>query len=188
MTEENYKTVKKYYIILFVLSALAVAAGAMFYVKRYSGSDDIKSYIEGFVQRAKDGTDCRRVMINSMKMNAVTAALIIFGALIKPGCIVTAGEIVRRGFISGFTCACFMGVYGINGIFMTLTGLVGIMIAAPATLMMASISIAASLGRPEANRRFKMFYIFCAIFFVAIFCIVSVCEGYLTTTFMKWIL
>lgn len=185
MTDEGYRFIKKCYIILLAVIAFGAAAGGVYYVNKYNGSTDIKGYLDSFLESVGNGMNCKSIMLRAVKSNMLTYAVLLAGILFRFGGALICAELIRRGFITGFTAAAMMRVYGGKGLIMAVCQLPGMLLLIPAAALFASVNTALSLKRVQAERHFIIFYIFFAAAVAATFCAAAVCEGYLTTTFMK---
>ena len=61
-----------------------------------------------------------------------------------------------------------------------------ILITIPTLLLFSAVSIKYSLNSKENQKNNFFVYIF-MIIIISIFCVASLSEGYLTTTFMSWV-
>ncbi|MDD6762344.1 MAG: stage II sporulation protein M [Clostridiales bacterium] len=188
MTDENYGFIKKCYIVLLVVLAFSAAAGGIYYVNKYNYSADIKSYLDSFLQSAGNGMNCRSIMVKAIKSNMLTFAVLLCAILFRFGGIVMCAELIRRGFITGFTSAAMMYIYGGKGLVMAVCQLPGMLLLIPAAAVFAAVNTALSLRHIQTEKKFIILYIFFAAAVAATFCAAAFCEGYLTTTFMKWLL
>ncbi|MGN0162769.1 MAG: stage II sporulation protein M [Candidatus Ornithomonoglobus sp.] len=187
MTDESYRFIKKCYIVLLAVLALGAAAGGIYYVNRYNYSTDIKSYLDSFLESAANGMSCRSIMLGAIKSNMLTFAVLLAGILFRFGGVIICAELIRRGFITGFTAAAMMRVYGGKGLVMAVCQLPGMLLLIPAAALFAAVNTALSLKRIQTEKNFVIVYIFFAAAVIATFCAAAFCEGYLTTTFMKLI-
>ncbi|MGN0182091.1 MAG: stage II sporulation protein M [Candidatus Ornithomonoglobus sp.] len=187
MTDESYKFIKKCYIALLAVLAFGAAAGGVYYVNRYNYSTDIKSYLDSFLENAANGMNCRSIMLGAIKSNMLTFAVLLAGILFRFGGVIICAELIRRGFITGFTAAAMMRVYGGKGLVMAICQLPGMLLLIPAAALFAAVNTAMSLKRIQTEKNFVIIYIFFAAAVIATFCAAAFCEGYLTTTFMKLI-
>lgn len=185
MADEEDRILQIFYIAAFVFVAAGVVCGALYYVNKCMDSGDIKNYMGSYVTFLQNGVDSKSVMLRSMKLNALTAGILIFGATFRVGIVLIVYEVLRRGFISGFTAAAFIGTYGGKGIVMSLCMMTQAVLLIPAMCAFASLNGALSLRKLTVEKNFIIFYIIFLLIIVTIFCGSSVCEGYLTTIFMR---
>ncbi len=187
MTDESCRFIKKCYIALLAVIAFGAAAGGIYYVNKYNYSTDIKGYLDSFLESAGNGMNCRSIMLRAVKSNMLTFAVLLAGILFRFGVLLMGAELIRRGFITGFTAAAMMRVYGGKGLIMAVCQLPGMMLLIPAAAIFAAVNTSMSLKRVETEKNFIIFYIFFSAAVIAAFCAAAFCEGYLTTTFMKLI-
>ena len=62
-----------------------------------------------------------------------------------------------------------------------------ILITIPTLLLFSAVSIKYSLNSERKSKKIIFSYIFFMIIIISIFCVASLSEGYLTTTFMRYI-
>lgn len=185
MEKENYKIITIYYGILLLFTALGAAAGALYYVNRYSGSAEIINYMNGFVSGLKNGTDKTAVFLGSLKRWGIVAAVFAASVLVKPGALVGCTVVIREGFVYGFTNAAFIGTYHANGVLIALLRLPYLV---PCLITMTALGAVFGAFALKKDLRQKNFIIFLIIFFLlcaAIFCAASALEAYVTTIFMR---
>lgn len=177
---------KLFLILLYILLACGAAAGAIYLVWRFGGSQDIKGWIDSYINNLSNGLDKRLVLSNSIKAYAAAYIVFLVCGFFRLGAAVIAADIIRRGFIAGFTAAAFIRFYGVKGILLMLSSMTHLLIFLPAGLMFAATSCALSLKKTERDKNFIIFYIVFSAIIFAIFCVAAICEGYLTTIFIKW--
>ncbi|MGN1116562.1 MAG: hypothetical protein ACI4TH_08340, partial [Candidatus Ornithomonoglobus sp.] len=170
MTDEGYRFIKKCYIVLLAVIAFGAAAGGIYYVNKYNYSTDIKSYLDSFLESAGNGMNCRSIMLGAIKSNMLTFAVLLAGILFRFGGILMGAELIRRGFITGFTAAAMMRVYGGKGLVMAVCQLPGMLLLIPAAALFAAMNTALSLKRVDTEKKFIIFYIFFAAAVAATFC------------------
>lgn len=191
MTDKGYSFVKKFYILLIVLSALGAALGALYYVNLNGSKDNINNYVTHFANGGSDSIDSFKIMVASLRTSLVVTIIFALSSLIKPGVLVVAAVAIRRGFIYGFTNAAMMSVVGVKGLYIVLIRLpeMFFMLLGICALGAAAGGLAVS-GRGEPIKKIKFFNIF-LIISITTFCAAAVCEGFLTTIFMdtllKWL-
>ena len=184
--ESFVKARRIFYILAFAVIMTGTAAGAFFLIYRYSGSDDIRSYLGGVTERFTGGLDRKNVILSAAKDSAVLLAVFFICGFAKPGVFVIAAELARRGFVTGFTVAAFIEYYSGKGILLAACMLPRAAILIPALAMVGSVNAAIAVNGAERTKNFWMFYIFFLLASASIFCAFAICEGFLTTTFMKW--
>ncbi len=185
--QESFARVRRtFYILAFALILAGTAAGAFFLVYRYGGSEDIRSYLGGVTDRFNGGVDRKNVIFGAAKDCAAVLAVFFICGFVKPGVFVIAAELIRRGFVTGFTVAAFIEYYSGRGLLLAACMLPRAVILIPALAMVGSVNAALAVNSAERTKNFKIFYIFFLLASASIFCAFAICEGFLTTTFMKW--
>lgn len=173
-------------ILLYILLACGAAAGAVYLVFRFGSSQEVKDWIDSYMNGISSGVDKRLVFQNSVKTYAAAFALLLVCGLFRLGAVFAAADIVRRGFVTGFTAAAFIRFYGVKGIALMLASMTHMFIFLPALLIFASMSCALALKRVDKEKNFMLYYIIFSAVIFAIFCAAAICESFLTTIFMKW--
>lgn len=181
------KTRKVMYVLSFFILLLSTVAGSVYLIVKYGNSSDIESYLNGVISRLSGDIDGRSIMISSIKESALVVIIFFVCSFFKPGILVIGGEIARRGFVSGFTVSAFIKTYGTKGIIYTLCMMPQTLIMVPALMMLASINASLSINRAERTKNLWMMYIFFIVASMSIFCVGAICEGFLTTIFMKMV-
>lgn len=176
-----------YLFVLYVFLAIGTVMGGLFLVNRYGNSTDIKNWIDMYLLQIQAGIDKNNIFMNSIKNSVFTLIIFFICSFFRCGPLIISAEIVRRGFVTGFTAAAFMKYYGIKGMVLIISLLPHIIILLPAGLIYASVGCAFALKKIEREKKYIIFYIFFSILILAIFCISSIFEGFLSTIFMKWV-
>ena len=125
------------------------------------------------------------LLLSSAKKYLLVWFLIFLSGPILPGFIINIGTVWERGFAIGYTSACFYGVYGAKGIFACLTLLPEMLVFVPILVFFSSISLKMSFFAHENKKLFLKKYFLFSIFFLTAFCVVSLFQTFLTTTFMR---
>lgn len=187
---ENYigKKNRWLYVVVTVLLVIGVTAGSV-YLSKHSADmgEGIKNYISSFFNSFAENRNNAAVFKNSLTSNLLSLAVIFAMGFFRFGCIVTGAVIVRKGFIMGFTAASFFKFYGFKGMLIMLSTMPTIIINVPALLFFSAISLKFSLNHDKKQKKLIFSYIFFLILMISIFCVASLSEGYLTTTFMSLI-
>ena len=144
----------------------------------------------GSVYLAKNSGDNKNSMTvfkNSLQANLISVGIVFLMGFLRFGFIITGAIIVRKGFIIGFTTASFIKFYGAKGMLVMLSTMPTILITIPTLLLFSAVSIKYSLNSERKSKKIIFSYIFFMIIIISIFCVASLSEGYLTTTFMSWV-
>ena len=163
--------------LLIFLLVVGVTVGSV-YLAKNSGdmAEGIKNYIGSFCTAVSENKNSMTVFKNSLQANLISVGFIVTGAII-----------VRKGFIIGFTTASFIKFYGAKGMLVMLSTMPTILITIPTLLLFSAVSIKYSLNSERKSKKIIFSYIFFMIIIISIFCVASLSEGYLTTTFMSWV-
>lgn len=176
------------YVLLIFLLVLGVTVGSTYLARQNSEiGEGIKTYIGDFFASFSENRNNLVVFKNSLTANLISLTIIFVMGFFKFGFIVTGAVIVRKGFITGFTAASFIKFYGIKGMLVMLSTMPTVIITIPALLFFSVVSVKLSLYRERKQKKIIISYIFFLILTISIFCVASLTEGYLTTTFMSWI-
>lgn len=185
MSENNCKIITRFYIILLAAVGVGSVLGALYYVNQYSGSEEIKNYLDGFIGSIKNGSDNMKIAARAFRGFVITAAVMCVCAAVRPGIIAISFIAVRQGFVYGFTNSAVMDGYGINGLFITLSRFPAFALAIISIAALGSINCAVASKRLEPQKKFKIFYLIFLTAVIAIFCAAGAAEGFISTTFMK---
>ncbi len=172
------------YAALFLLAA-GTAAGSVYLMR--SGAETaegVRAYLARFFETFAANKNNAAVFKNSLVSNLICAGIIFTAGFFRFGCILTGALLLRRGFVMGFTAASFFKFYGLRGMFIMLSTMPTVLITIPAMLLFSAVSVNFSLNRERKEKKFIFSYIFFLILTISIFCVASLSEGYLTTTFM----
>lgn len=188
MDTANSKKGAGVYVLLMLALAAGVTAGSV-YLSRGWGEmgDGISGYLSRFFEGVTENKSSMTVFKTSLTSNLITLGIIFILGFFRLGFIGTGAIIIRRGFITGFTSASFLRAYGARGILIMLSTMPTALIYMPAMLIFSAVSVIFSMQKNKFQKKIIFSYIFFAIFMIAIFCIGSLSEGFLTTTFMKWL-
>ncbi len=176
------------YILAVLLLVIGVTAGSVYLVNHSTDiGDAVKTYIENLLKTFTEDKNSLHVFKNSLISSVICLLIIFFMGFFRFGFLATGFIIVRKGFITGFTAASLVKFYGLKGMLVMLASTPTMLITLPALLFFSAISVKSSVNKEKIEKNFIFSYIFLLIIMISIFCAASLCEGYLTTTFMKWL-
>lgn len=176
-----------FFVLIFLLG-LGVTVGSVYLAKNsVDMAEGIKNYIGSFCTSVTENKNSMTVFKNSVQSNLLCIGIIFLMGFFRFGFIVTGAIIIRKGFIIGFTTASFVKFYGMKGMLIMLSTMPTILITIPALLLFSAVSIKYSLNPEKKSKKIIFSYIFFLIIIISIFCVASLSEGYLTTTFMSLI-
>lgn len=171
-----------------ILLAAGVTAGSVYLVKSSGETlEGIKTYITDFFSSISESSSNFDVFKNSMFEGIVCFLIIFVMGFFRFGFVVTGALLVKKGFVTGYAAASFIKLYGFNGIVALLATMPSVFITVPAMLFFSAVSVIFSLNKNKKDKKMVLSYIFLLFVMTAIFCVSSLTEGYLTTTFMKLI-
>ena len=186
MTDERHGN-GLFFVLIFLLG-LGVTVGSVYLAKNsVDMAEGIKNYIGSFCTSVTENKNSMAVFKNSVQSNLLCIGIIFLMGFFRFGFIVTGAIIIRKGFIIGFTTASFVKFYGMKGMLIMLSTMPTILITIPALLLFSAVSIKYSLNPEKKSKKIIFSYIFFLIIIISIFCVASLSEGYLTTTFMSLI-
>ena len=187
MLEINKRKIGVLYFLSFVLISIGVIAGTVYYSYNFIRTADVKNYLDSYVNSVKNGMDMTILIKSSIKSYSILFVLIIISAFIKFGPRVTAFILLRKGFISAFTTAAMIDVYGVGGVILSLASCVRIIVFMPVLALFVSVTTYFTKNRADFNKKEKIIYIIFSVMIFTIFCACAFIESFMTTTFMKWI-
>lgn len=186
MTDERHGN-GLFFVLIFLLG-LGVTVGSVYLAKNsVDMAEGIKNYMGSFCTSMTENKNSMAVFKNSVQSNLLCIGIIFLMGFFRFGFIVTGAIIIRKGFIIGFTTASFVKFYGMKGMLIMLSTMPTILITIPALLLFSAVSIKYSLNPEKKSKKIIFSYIFFLIIIISIFCVASLSEGYLTTTFMSLI-
>lgn len=138
----------------------------------------LKAYFEGGVRNRGE------VFLNSFLLNLRLFVVIFLSGFFKFTMPLTIVSIGFEGFTSGFTTASLIKVFGTKGLLLGLSGIVSTLIFIVNLVFFGAWSMKFSLNNGKNDRFFKKNYFILSGIALTIFCIASLSDGYITTTFM----
>lgn len=183
MFKYDFRPILKFILVsaLFLTAGIiagSIAAGRM----GNSESDSMAAYLGGALGDIKIGD---RGFINSFLIWLTVWAMIAVSGGVLPGCLLNLGAVTYRGFVTGYTAACFYRAYAMKGFFLCFSLLPEILLTLPALTAFSSFSLKMSFSKHENKKKLCKSYLLICTIFIAIFCVISLFQAYLTTIFMK---
>lgn len=177
------------YILLFIALGAGVILGSAYLLRSWDGmGEGIRGYLDGIMETAAENAGWLSSFKSSFVSNLLTFAVIFIMGFFRFGFLGTGLIIIRKGFVTGFTAASFLQAYGIKGIMAMIAASPSSLATVPALLIFSAASVAFSMKENKFQKKNIFSYIFFAIFIISIFCAASLLEGFLTTTFTKWLI
>lgn len=186
MLSENRKTIEIFYIISFIILAVGSLSGSLYFKYNFEGTDEVKQYMTEYVASLRAGMNYKTIINASIKNYTFLIGIIAFGAFFKFGPLLSSAALLRKAFVNAFTVSAMFDVYSLKGIILSAVLLPQIILIFPLAALLNSVCITYSGKRALFEKKDKIIYIIFLIIIFTIFCISAVCEGLLTTTFMKW--
>ncbi len=187
MISEYRVKINKFFVIAYILLAAGTILGSFYYVNCSSEIGDIKNTLKIYVDSVKNGLEVQSIIINTLKTNLGLLAMLVVCAFFRVGILFAAFLILRSGFITGFTAASIIGVYGYKGLLIMLLSVPEYIVIIPLLLYFCSVNTLFSARIIPQEKKNIIFYILFLIIVITIFCVEALLEGIFTTTFMKWV-
>lgn len=175
------------YTAAYLLTVAGVLAGIVYYIYKFSGSAEVKNYLDSYTDSLRDGMDFNTVVKNALKSYLILYICILTCSFFKLGKFVSAAVLLRKGFVSAFTAAAISDVYGFSGIALTAAVMPQTILMIPIMSAYCAAAFCFYENRENTDRRGKIIYIIFLIAVFTIFCGLAFSEGIITTTFAKWL-
>ena len=174
---------KTYLIIGAAIFILGMFLGS-FYAAGLQGNADseVADYLKAFLSQGFG--EKAEVFKNSLIINFRVFALMFLAGFFKLTIPITIAAIGFEGFISGFTTSSFIKVFGIKGLLLGLSGILASVVFIVNLVFFGAWSMKFSLCNGKNDRFLKKNYLILSLICLTIFCITSLIDGYITTTFM----
>ncbi len=147
--------------------------------------DNLSGYLVNFFKDVP-GID-KTLLYSSLKKHITVWFMIAVSGCILPAFLLNVATVWERGFVIGYTAAGFCRVYGLKGVTACVALFPEMVFFIPVLAIFSSFSLKMSFLSHENKKVFFGKYIFSVIFFLSVFCGISVFQTFLTTTFMRWI-
>lgn len=187
MFSEHKKIITILYIAAMTFIATGIVIGAVYYVYNFLKTAEIKNYLDGYTNSLRNGMNFNALIKSSLKSNLILFSGIVIASFFKFGPFISGFFLIRKGFVSAFTTAAMIDVYGLGGLALAGGSLFQIIILIPVLAVFAAVSVFHSKNRRLFEKRDKIIYIIFLFIVFTIFCSCALLEGILTTTFMKWL-
>lgn len=187
MFGNNRKVIGILYILAFTAILAGVVLGTSYYIYKFIKSAEVKNYLDGYTDSLRNGMNLSAIIKSSVKSYSLIFFCIVIASFFKIGPFFVGAVLVRKGFISAFTTAAMIDVYGFWGVILSGATFVHIIVFIPILALLASVSVLYSKNRKSLDKSDKIIYIIFLIVIFTIFCGCAFFEGFLTTTFMKWL-
>ena len=175
---------KKWKYIMFIIFAIGICGGTIYSVFLNQEAD--KS-LGGYLMSYFDNISTVNGLLKNSLIDWLRLFIIIFiCSFVRLGVVPIMGAVFMKGFVTGFTSACFVKYFDSAGMLASVATLPVIILYLPALIIFSSGAIIFSINRYR-NDKIK-FYRFLLLSFccLTIFCVVAFADAFLTTTFMKF--
>ena len=129
----------------------------------------------------------KEIFFASFLDNLEIFSVIFIAGFFKFGTVMTTGVVCMEGFVSGFTHGTLIKLMGWKGFLLGASGLFSIMIFVSNLVFYSTFSVNFAVSRQKTDIISKKRYMIISAIALTIFCIASVFDGYITTTFMNLI-
>lgn len=187
MLIENKKQLNLIYCIALSFIALGAILGTVYYVFSFWGETTVLRQIESYILSLKSGLDMKSVVISSIKTYSLLFATVFICSYIKLGYLLSFFTIARRGFVNAFAATAMINVCGWRGALVYLSNLPQAVLLLPVSALFVSVAYIYHKNKANYDKREKIIYIIFSIIIYTVFCASALCEGLITTTFMKWL-
>lgn len=178
-------------ILLALFTAVFAAGtvlGSVYLMRSGAVADaDFTGYLGAYMTNAQGGIDRAAAIKKSFFANLPYFAMLFISGFFRKGWLLSGFAIVKKGFVTGFTAAACVKVFGFFGVTVTAAMLPEMLLMMPSAVVFSSISTDFALNFEKRKKNFLFFYIFLSLIMLTTFCAAALCEGYLTTTFMRWL-
>lgn len=187
MFGNNKKIIGVLYILAFAAIMIGVILGTSYYVYKFIKSAEVKNYLDGYTDSLRNGMNLSALIKSSVKSYSLIFLCIVISSFFKVGPLIVGAILIRKGFISAFTTTAMIDVYGFWGVILSGAAIVHIIVFIPILALLSGLSVFYSKNRKDLDKSDKIIYIIFLVVIFTIFCGCAFCEGFLTTTFMKWL-
>lgn len=180
------KGIRFFLIIGAVIFTVGVFWGS-FYASGLKGDAflEISDYLNAFFKR--DNISKTEVFKNSLFINLKVFALIFLAGFYKITTPVTISVVGGEGFISGFTMASILKVFGARGLLFGISGIISALIFMVNLVVFGAWSLKFAVDSGKKDRFLKKKYMIVSIISITTFCVSALIDGYITTTFMGFL-
>lgn len=172
-------------IILFTSSALffiGILVGTLYMA--FSDTDDnLYTYLSQLFISFPAAENHFTVFKSSLWENIRIFIILTVCGFFKLGAVGSFSCCAVKGFVNGFTSAAFIRYYSVRGLLVPLSSLFSTLLFVPSLILFASFSANFSFRKKEKNTIGA--FLMLSLIFLAVFCVISFIDGYVTTTFMK---
>ena len=158
----NKKIITIWYMVAMVFIAAGVVTGVLYYVYNFLKTAEIKNYLDGYTNSLRNGMNLSNLVKTALKSNSFLFFAIALSSFFRFGPFVSGFFLIRKGFISAFTTAAMIDVYGFSGLILAGGSFIQIVLLIPILAVGAAASVSCSKNRHSFEKRDK---IICIIFY-----------------------
>ena len=146
-------------------------------------SEDVLSeyFSEFFKSLSAPRSDIREILLK----NFMIWSGIALSSIVMVGSAINVYTVVHRGFVTGYATVCLCKSFGAKGMLLCTAMLPEMLLLIPITVFFSAFSLKMSFSRNEFKKNFLKKFLCISLFSLTIFCVVSLFQAYLTTTFMN---
>lgn len=180
------KYTKKWIYISSLLFLSGVILGTIYCICLNDSSDaSVNKYLMSYFNQLTTKSDNFGVLKNSLKSYIGGFLLVFLCAFARPGLLVIHSFVVIRGFILGFTTSAFFKYFASFGLLSSISSVPSFVVFVPTIIVFSSVASSFCINRQGTKNEGLRQYIMLSICCLAIFCVVSFLDAFVTTTFMK---
>lgn len=173
-----------YPILMLAVFAVGIIAGSIYAANMPPDTASaLDEYLSDFLKNGE--LKKNSIFLSSLYDNLKIFSIIFIAGFFKIGspAVLVCG--ITEGFISGFTTSAMIKLKAINGLWISLASLPGALIFVSDLIFFGaySMNFGITLGKKDVFSK-KSYFIF-SLISLTIFCVAALCDGYITTIFMK---
>ena len=182
------KYLYKKILITLIIYIIGIILGAVYCTLIASQFDaSLSSYLSDFFTRINAEAQYLETLKNSLFKNIRLFVIIFIFSYFKIGSVLISSTVGIKGFVAGFASGIFIKYYSFKGILLPLSSLFSNILFLPTLFLFATVSSMLSRDRKNIDLKRRKKYVLLSICCLTIFCVSSVFDCFVTTTFMKLI-
>lgn len=173
-----------YPILMLLVFAVGIIIGSVYAVSMHeSAATALDEYLSDFLKNSY--LQKNSIFLSSLCDNLKVFSIIFIAGFFKIGAPAVLACGLTEGFVSGFTTAAMIKLKAINGLWISLSSLPAAVVFVADLVFFGAYSMdfGITLGKKDVFLK-KSYFIF-SLVALSIFCIAALCDGYITTIFMK---
>lgn len=183
---KKYRGAGFYLLLMLGIFTLGIAIGAIYSAGMgKADSDEVYKYLcDFFENNTRSGME---IFLTSFFDNLKLFFIIFIAGFFKFGMPFIMGAGCMEGFVSGFTTASLIKLMGFKGFLINLSGVLSVLIFVANLVFFGAYAMHFGISGGKRERNEKKAYIVFSAAALTIFCVASLFDGYITTTFMRMI-